>query len=245
MKNLNSIPVWGWSCIVLAVIALFFLVCMRGYQYISLSLIFVAFLILIGNVASRPVKIVIFTLAGIGFAYFLFVEALVISNSKNDADSNNDYVIVLGAAVHGDEPSLALLHRLQSTLTFMNTYPNVKAVVCGGQGDGENITEAKCMRDWLVSNGIDAGRIIMEDRSTSTMENLAFARELIIADGGRIDNTAIVTSSYHLYRAKMMAVSLGYTAPGGIRAVMGYPVYMLGMYIREAFGVTHFWILGD
>ena len=70
------------------------------------------------------------------------------------------------------------------------------------------------------------------------------ASKIIEADGGKTDDIAVVSSSYHLYRAKAIARSIGLQA-AGVCGNPGYPVYMLGMFIREAFGVTHLWILGD
>jgi Uncharacterized conserved protein len=100
------------------------------------------------------------------------------------------------------------------------------------------------MRDWLVEHGINPDRIIMENHSTSTMENLEYSLKLIIEDGGSADNIAIVSSPYHLYRAKTMARSIG-IEPAGVACVYGYPIFTLGMFIREAFGVTHLWVFGD
>ena len=84
----------------------------------------------------------------------------------------------------------------------------------------------------------------MEDKATSTMENLQFSFEIIRSRGDEPDgNIAIVSSAYHLYRAKCMARILGADA-AGVRGNMGYPIYMLNCYIREAFGVTHLWVFG-
>ena len=180
----------------------------------------------------------------IGLIYFCSVEYLIVSNARTDQDPERSYLIVLGAAVHGDRPSLSLYHRLTSALEYLEQYPNSKAVLSGGQGNGENISEALCMHDWLVSSGIAEERLIMEDRSTSTMENLMFSLEKLKEDGGTPDDVAILSSNYHLYRAKEMARSLG-MEPAGVCCVPGYPIYTLGMFIREAFGLTHLWVFGN
>jgi uncharacterized SAM-binding protein YcdF (DUF218 family) len=172
------------------------------------------------------------------------VEYLVISNARTDQDCERSYLIVLGAAVHGDRPSLSLYHRLSSALDYLNTYPDSKAVLSGGQGKGENISEALCMHDWLVSSGISEDRLLMEDRSTSTMENLTYSWEILQAKGCRPDDVAILSSGYHLYRAKLMARALGMD-PAGVCGRIGYPIYTLGMFIREAFGLTHLWVFGN
>ena len=124
------------------------------------------------------------------------------------------------------------------------TFQDAKAVVSGGQGEGEDISEAECMRRLLVHYGIRDSRILSEDRSSSTMENLSFSKAVIESDGGSAERVVIVSSSYHLYRAKRMAASLGMQAYG-IACSDGYPVYMCGMYIREALGIFKLWIFGS
>ena len=100
------------------------------------------------------------------------------------------------------------------------------------------------MFDWLTAHGIAAERVIMEPKATSTMENLQLSFDIIRSLGDEPDgNIAIVSSAYHLYRAKCMAKILGAEA-AGVQGNMGYPVYMLNCYIREAFGVTHLWVFG-
>ena len=86
-------------------------------------------------------------------------------------------------------------------------------------------------------------RILTEDRSTSTLENLTFSKQAIEAAGGDPSRVAIVSSAYHLYRAKRMAASLGMAADG-LASSDGYAVYMAGMYVREGLAVWKLWLLG-
>ena len=194
--------------------------------------------------AEEHSKKIVAVLTCIGLSYFCFLEVLIVKSSFTDKNPGRSYIVVLGAAVHGDGPSLSLTHRLQGTLDYLNRYPDSIAIVSGGQGEGENISEAECMRNWLIEKGIDAGRVIPEDQSTSTMENLSFSKKIILSRGGDLTDTAVLSSCYHLYRAKAIARSLGYE-PAGVAGRLGYPVYTLGMFIREAFGVTHLWIFGN
>ena len=241
MHKLNP---WIIACLILTVLAAFFKFCLRGYTYISLTLLFAVFLLVVFHLGPVWLKRVVAVLTCIGLIYFCAVEVLVISNAKTDKDAQRSYLIVLGAAVHGDTPSLSLYHRLTGALEYLQQYPGSRAVLSGGQGKGENISEALCMHDWLVSSGIEEDRLILEDQSTSTMENLTFSWEKLKALGCAPDDVAILSSNYHLYRAKTMARSLGMD-PAGVCGVMGYPIYTLGMFIREAFGVTHLWAFGN
>ena len=173
------------------------------------------------------------------------MELPIVKNARTDPEPGRKYLIVLGAAVHGDSPSLALTHRLEGALDYLNRYPDSVAIVSGGRGKGENITEAECMRRWLINHEVDSGRIICEDKATSTMENLLFSFDIIRSLGDAPDgNVALLSSSYHLYRAKCMAEQLGVKA-AGVAGNPGYPVYMLNCFIREAFGVTHLWVFGN
>lgn len=244
MNLIKSLPLWVIAVGVLVLLSAFFKFCLRGYGYIAAMLLFFAALILVAKLAPMWMKAVVFVLVFIGFAYFIYTEIPIIKNARTDADCERKYIIVLGAAVHGDEPSLALQHRLEGALDYLNKYPESVAIVSGGKGDGENISEAQCMHQWLLSHGIDESRIIPEDKSTSTAENLQNSFAIIRSRGDEPDgNIALLSSSYHLYRAKTMAAMMGVTA-AGVKGNPGYPIYMLNCFIREAFGVTHLKVFG-
>ena len=154
--------------------------------------------------------------------------------------------VVLGAAVYKDQPSLTLVRRLEGTLQYLNEHPDTVAIVSGGMGKGETVTEAQAMHDWLIAHGVPEERVVMEPKATSTLENLKFSFDIIRERGDEPQgNVAIVSSAYHLYRAKLMAKSLGVTDAAGVAAPWGYFFVMLNYFIREAFGVTHLWVLGN
>lgn len=236
--------IWMICIAALVLLAVFFLFCFRGYGYISATLLFIAALVAVFNLGSERLIRIVAVLTCIGLIWFCAMEYLIVSASRTDDDSGRGWLIVLGAAVHGSDPSLALIHRLQGALDYLEKFPEAKVVVSGGQGAGEDISEAECMRIWLEDNGISPDRIFKEDRSVSTLENLRFSLEIIEANGGRADDIAVVSSGYHLYRAKKLAESVGITA-AGVKGHLGYPIYTLGMYIREAFGVTHMILFGN
>ena len=216
----------------------------RGYAYWGYIAIGIAALIAAHRFFSRTLWRALIVLICIGVIYFCIVEVPIVKNSVTDQDPERDYLIVLGAAVHGDNPSLTLVRRLEGALDYLNQYPDSVAIVSGGKGAGENITEAQAMHDWLIANGIPEERILMEDKATSTMENLEYSFAIIRERGDKPeDNVAIVSSAYHLYRAKLMSRNLGVEA-AGVAAPWGYFFVMLNYFIREAFGVTHLWVFG-
>ena len=216
----------------------------RGYAWWGYALAFVALLIVLHHFLPVALWRVVLILTCIGLAYFCIVEVPIIKNARTDKEPERDYLIVLGAAVYGDEPSLTLVRRMEGALDYLNTYPDSIAIVSGGMGPGETVTEAQAMYDWLTAHGADPARVIMEDKATSTMENLEFSFAIIRSLGDEPDGkVAIVSSAYHLYRAKLMAQKLGVTA-SGVAAPWGYFFVMLNYFIREAFGVTHLWVFG-
>lgn len=216
----------------------------RGYAWWGYTLAFLALLMVLHHLLPLKLWRVLLVLVCIGLLYFCFVETFVIKNARTDKEPERDYLIVLGAAVYGDQPSLTLVRRLEGALDYLDRYPESVAIVSGGMGPGETITEAQAMRDWLLAHGIPEERVILEPRATSTMENLRYSFELIRQRGDEPDgHVAIVSSAYHLYRAKQMSRNLGVEA-AGVSAPWGYFFVMLNYFIREAFGVTHLWVFG-
>ena len=240
-------PNWTWwlsAGAMLAVVAFLWTFGPSGYRFASLVPLGVAIVIVLFHFGNRAVKIVTACVAGLICAGTLAVEAPIVASAIAEPEQGAPYVIVLGAAVYGETPSLSLENRVKRAIVYLAENPDTKVVVSGGQGEGEDISEAECMRRYLVSHGIAEDRILMESHSTSTMENLAFSQAVIAADGGEGARVVIVSSGYHLYRAKAMASSLGMDADGAA-SDDGYPVFMAGMNLREALAVLKMWLFGS
>lgn len=175
---------------------------------------------------------------------FGILEGLIVSGSRGAEDPACPYVLVLGAGVNGSEPSRALLQRLEAAYAYLQSYPEAQCIVSGGMGAGEEISEAQCMFNWLTRQGIAPERIWMEDKATSTMENLRFTLELVEEKTGlRPDALAVVSNEFHLYRASLMARSLDITMLGVPAATHPLPL-RLHYYFRETFGILYFLLLG-
>ena len=97
---------------------------------------------------------------------------LILSAFSGRGEPGGEVLIVLGTTVNGTEPSPMLKQRLDAAVQYLNTYPDAICIVTGGKGDEHNLSEAQCMFNYLTAAGIDAARITMEDRATSTVENL-------------------------------------------------------------------------
>ena len=172
----------------------------------------------------------------IGLLYISTIHLMIKLAENEETISNADFLVVLGARLYGDYPSPALRERLDSALVYLNNNSSTKVIVTGGKGADELIPEALAMRDYLVAGGIDQSRIIMEDKSTSTFENLALTKELI-SSLGEVDPTIVIVSNkFHLFRARLLARRVG-IEPGLLGAEIP-PTIVLSSYLREYFAVA-------
>lgn len=171
-------------------------------------------------------------------------EGFILSGFRGTKDDACPYVLVLGAGVNGTIPSRSLTERLAAAKDYLEAYPQAQCIVSGGQGGGEEITEARCMYTWLTEHGVAPERIWLEEQATSTQENLQFTLELIEEKTGRRPaELAVVSSEYHLFRAGCMALSEG-TVMLGVPAHT-YPLAQRVHYaFREIFGIWFFLLFG-
>lgn len=155
-----------------------------------------------------------------------------------------DYVVVLGAGVRGTVPSLSLQERIHAAYEYLTANPEAIAVLSGGQGPGEEITEAACMYRELTKMGIDGSRLFLEEHSGSTMENLTNSLQILETHtGARPARIAIVSSEYHLFRASLFAKRLGLESCGIPAKTTWFPL-RLNYYLREIVAVWKYSVLG-
>lgn len=136
--------------------------------------------------------------------YILYVMFRINKVASEPVSGSAPYVLILGAKLFGDKPSVSLKNRLDVACIYLHSHPNVRVIVSGGQGEDEDIPEAHSMRNYLMENGIEEHRILMEDRSTNTYENIKFSMDLY-----KVKHAVVVSNTYHLYRTKMIAKRLG------------------------------------
>ncbi len=166
---------------------------------------------------------------------FIVVEINVLSHHQGDTDIPDSIqtVIVLGCSVRGETPSMMLRYRLEATLQWLNDHPDSIAILCGGQGPGEDITEAEAMRRWLTARGIEDNRLIKEDKSTNTRENIRNAEKIISGNASERKEVVLITTGFHLFRSKKICDSEG-LIPYGVAAKMPeIPFFHLNYYCRE------------
>lgn len=171
---------------------------------------------------------------------FAGVEGLIMTGMFAKGEPELDYLVILGAQVRGTVPSRALRKRLDTALAYMEENPKTIAVVSGGRGPGEEVTEAEAMKAYLLLHGIDEERILVEANSTTTSENLEYTGELI----DREKKIGLVTNNFHIYRALKMAKKQGYTNVSGLAAPSD-PLYQVHYLVREFFAMIKAVVKGD
>jgi uncharacterized SAM-binding protein YcdF (DUF218 family) len=189
----------------------------------------------------KLIKIVFTVLVCFFIISFIIIESIIISNIKDNHVENADYIIILGAKVDGMIPSLSLRSRINTAFHYLEGNENTKVIVTGGRGKGELISEAEAMVRILTRNGIDSERILVENNSTSTKENLQYSIKYIDSLN---DSVVIITSEFHLYRAKKIAQKIGYMNITGITSKS--PTILLPTYfMREYFAVVYNKMVGN
>lgn len=126
----------------------------------------------------------LFTLEGLWFS-FTFMALLFYSWVYRLLPRRRqyDYIIIHGAGLDGPRPTTLLAGRIDKALELWNKqHQHGKFVVSGGQGADEIVSEAQAMRDYLLEKGVSADAILMEDKSTTTWENLRYSLAIINAD---------------------------------------------------------------
>ena len=172
-----------------------------------------------------------------GFAFFAVLEARVVSWARTDDETPVSAVIVLGAGVNGTEPSLSLRVRLDAALAYVRDKPDIPIVVSGSQGRGEDISEARCMADWLIAHGVVPERVWLEEQADDTRENIRYSLALLSERGvDPTDSIAVVSSGYHLCRASRYMP--GNMVPVAARMPARYLPLEINYYIREAFAMA-------
>ena len=208
-------------------------------MWILISLFFVVLSILIYFdifIKYKILKKIFVVLISLGLIIFVVIESLIISKMNIKSKNNLDYIIVLGAQVKTSGPSVVLKYRLEENIKYMKENENTLAIVSGGKGENEPATEASIMKNYLVSNGINEERILVEDKSHSTKENIINSKKLIEKN----KSVGIVTNNFHVFRAMQIASENGLNAKG-IPSKSTF-IYLPNNLLREFFAEIKFLI---
>lgn len=169
----------------------------------------------------------------------VIIESICLVRAACKKPSPDSTVVVLGCRVYGEKPSLSLVERLDAAYKYLTEHKDAVCVLSGGQGNGEDISEAECMYRYLTNKGIEPSRLFKEESSTSTRENIEFSMN-VIEENGLNPKIAIATSEYHEYRASKIAESMGVecAAVPAHTAIWLFPTY----YVRELYAILYEWL---
>lgn len=202
---------------------------------------------------SVPVwmSVILSVVLAVGILSFSVTEGKIIHGMTSEPEEELDYLIVLGAQVKKTVPSKALGLRLQKACEYLKEHSQTKAVLSGGQGSGEEIAEAECMYRYLTEHGIPEERLLKEECSTTTRENLMYSAR-VLADSRQEVTTetvlgskiGLVSNNFHIYRALLLAEKFGYRKVYGVPAASDWKLQIHYM-VREYFAVLKAKIRGD
>lgn len=254
MKRISSHILKWLIPVFLLLLSLFFYTGIHGHSFLGLVCLCLAgvvicyyLLALLGKRFPETAKLVrniVSTVLCVGILIFTVTEAIIIHASFGQPDADCEYIVVLGAKVNGTAPSLSLSDRIRAAESYLKAHPDTVAILSGGQGEDEGISEAQCMFEGLTAQGIDPNRLWLEDQATSTWENIRFTLDLIEEKtGDRPETIGLVSSEYHLFRADLFARECGVETVG-IPAATSWFSIKLNYFMREAAGIWHYMILG-
>ena len=241
-------------CAFLSGLAFFLKFCIPGYSFSALVcicliaiILFYTFMPLMGMKFPELAKISTRIFTGILILGLLVVgitEAIIIKASFGDPLEPVDYVVVLGAKVNRDGPSVSLMDRICAAYEYAESHPDTILILSGGQGTDEPITEADCMYRELIALGVDPMQLRLEVNATSTWENLNFSLEYIEHETGtRPAKIGVISSEYHLFRASLFAKACDVEFVG-IPARTSRWGQRINHFMREVAGVWHYLLLG-
>lgn len=172
---------------------------------------------------------------------FIVTECVIVCYGSKEPQAGAEYVLVLGAQVKGKNPSYALQARLDVAYAYAKNNPDTIVIVSGGQGFGEDVTEAYAMSEYLKQKGLEEKRILLEDQSTSTYENIQFSKKLMRSPNASV---VLVTNDFHAYRGVGVAKKQGLNNVEGLGAPIKW--YTIpNQYVREAFAVVKYKLFGQ
>lgn len=215
----------------------------------------------------RWLPVAVVTTCVAGMAVFAVVCILVFLGAATLNRPGLDYVIVLGARVNENTASNSLKKRLDKAIEYVQENPDTILVVSGGNGGDGQESEAKVMYDYLIYNGIRPEQLLMEDRSVSTVENIAFSWVVIEnhrrqekekrmplmerADSApytiapdRPLEVGVLTSNYHIYRARLIAEKWGIENVYGI-STSSDPILFVHFCVRECASIIKDRLMGN
>ncbi len=200
-----------------------------------------------GRWAAVPqtLRCVTYVILAVIAVIFIVCQVAILSHFRDKGEKDLDYVIVLGAQMRPNGPSVIYRYRLEKVKEYLEENDRTKCVVTGGQGSNEPVSEGEGGAEYLVSLGIPRARIEAETQSHDTLENIRNAIAIIEGAEGDSANLriGIVTNGFHVFRGVHIAKGLTDADVCGIAAYM-QPQYIPNNMVRETFGILRDFLAG-
>lgn len=160
----------------------------------------------------------------------------IVSVGKTVPEPGAACIIVLGVHVNGTHISRALQNRLDTAFDYIKNSPDTLCFLSGARGPGEDITEAKAMQSYLVQRGISPEKLILEEGSFNTEENIVNCRAMAELDDQPV---IVVTNRFHLFRAISICKKQGMKQVQGL-AAKDHPIMIPTYYLREVMAILDY-----
>ena len=182
----------------------------------------------------------------LGILCFGGLFGAVMYGSYDHVEGEPQIMVILGCQVKPWGPSILLQDRLDKALDYLEDHPEVTVVVSGGQGPDEHVTEARAMADYLMEHGVEETRILLEEESHNTVQNLRYTAQLLEDNGYDTDQEIVVVSNgFHLTRVRMLVDRVwgGTDNLSTLAAPSSHVPSRLKMYIREPLALVKSFLL--
>ena len=189
--------------------------------------------------SHRKLKIIFHSMLIVGIAVITMLCGMIAREFKSKGHQNLDYIIVLGAQVRESGPSVVLQYRLDAAIEYLNENPDTICIVSGGQGANEPFSEAEGMTKYLLENGIKKDRILLEDETRNTVQNIQNSKDIMEE---LYNGVGIVTNNFHVFRAVQLAKAQGLKCVSGIAADSNV-LYLPNNMLRECCGILKDWFM--
>lgn len=166
----------------------------------------------------------------------LAIEIPIIAVGHLTQPSASDTIIILGAKLIGQDPSLMLSLRLDEGIKLYREGYAKRIIVSGAQGKDEAISEASSMKNYLVNHGIPSEHIFVEDNSFNTMQNLANSHKIM--QENNLKTAIIVSNASHIRRSLILAQNLGISATGSPAPMPDNLYLTTKQYVREGAAIA-------
>ena len=171
----------------------------------------------------------VFAIFLLGLCVFFYVESKILSEMlRPKCTQSLNWLLLPGYKPRKGKIPAVLVHRVSTAAAWLQANPDAKAILSGGVTDGA-VSEAAVMAELLVQRGIEPQRLVREEKSTTTEENMRFCFTLT---GG--ESIALVTNGFHLYRACGEARKAGFDRVCPVKAPNG-PGWLLPYHIAREF----------